>query len=318
MLTDVASLVIALVAIKVVAKAPSDSHTRFTYGWYRAEILAAMVNGVFLLALCLSIVLQAIERYLDPNQISNPKLVVIVGCLGLLSNVVGFFILGGHGHSHGHSHGHGHSHAKPAEAQHPIAQDAQTANETTVTDESGMMNIRALLLHIIGDALGNLSVIASGLIVWLTKVHWKQYIDPTASIVIAFIMFFTTVSLVKTTSSVLLQAAPSKISVKDVSEQIRAIDNVLGIHELHIWQLSETQIIATVHILVHRSSDFAAITSAVRNVFHDCGIHSASVQPEYPYEDSINDTADVCLVACTSRDNDLVLNVCCPPKKSTV
>lgn len=68
-------------------------------------------------------------------------------------------------------------------------------NEIATADESGAMNIRALLLHIVGDALGNLSVIASGLIVWLTKVHWKQYIDPTASIVIAFIMFFTTLSL---------------------------------------------------------------------------------------------------------------------------
>lgn len=89
----------------------------------------------------------------------------------------------------------GHSHAKTEKAHGPVAEGGQITNEVATADESGAMNIRALLLHIVGDALGNLSVIASGLIVWLTKVHWKQYIDPTASVVIAFIMFLTTLSL---------------------------------------------------------------------------------------------------------------------------
>lgn len=91
----------------------------------------------------------------------------------------------------------GHSHSKTEKVHGPVAEGGQITNEVAAADESGAMNIRALLLHIVGDALGNLSVIASGLIVWLTKVHWKQYIDPTASVVIAFIMFFTTLSLGK-------------------------------------------------------------------------------------------------------------------------
>jgi solute carrier family 30 (zinc transporter), member 1 len=88
------------------------SDTRYTYGWHRAEILAALVNGVFLLALCFSIFLEAIGRFFstpgtyryllpalayvnDFTEISNPKLVVIVGSFGLASNIVGLFLFHG-------------------------------------------------------------------------------------------------------------------------------------------------------------------------------------------------------------------------------
>jgi zinc transporter 1 len=64
MLNDVMSLIVALYAIKL---AGQQSDHRYTYGWHRAEILAALVNGVFLLALCFSIFLEAIGRFF-----SNP------------------------------------------------------------------------------------------------------------------------------------------------------------------------------------------------------------------------------------------------------
>jgi hypothetical protein len=53
------------------------------------------VNGVFLLALCFSIFMEAIERFFNVSEISNPKLVVIVGSLGLASNIIGLFLFHG-------------------------------------------------------------------------------------------------------------------------------------------------------------------------------------------------------------------------------
>jgi hypothetical protein len=76
--------------------------------WQRAETLGALVNGVFLVALCLSIFLEAIQRLVEPQEVRNPKLVCGVGCAGLLSNILGLVLF--HDHSHGHGHGHGHSH----------------------------------------------------------------------------------------------------------------------------------------------------------------------------------------------------------------
>ena len=85
--------------------------SRYSYGWHRAEILAALINGVFLLALCFSITMEALERFfstpgafisLSPQarhsirpEISNPRLVVIVGSFGLASNIVGLFLFHG-------------------------------------------------------------------------------------------------------------------------------------------------------------------------------------------------------------------------------
>lgn len=107
MLNDILSLVVALWAVRVAKSRGADR--KYTYGWQRAEILGALVNGVFLLALCLSIFLEAIQRLIDPPTISNPKLILIVGCCGLASNLLGLVLF--HEHGHGHSHG-GHGHGE--------------------------------------------------------------------------------------------------------------------------------------------------------------------------------------------------------------
>src|ERR1700712_5676823 len=107
MLNDVLSLCVGLWAVRV---ANSGSTKTYTYGWQRAETLVALVNGVFLVALCLSIFLEAIQRFVEPQEVTNPKLVLIVGCFGLASNVLGLFLFHDHGHSHGDANGHTHDH----------------------------------------------------------------------------------------------------------------------------------------------------------------------------------------------------------------
>ena len=121
MLSDVISLVIAIVAVRI-SRRQSDINT---YGWVRAEVVGANINTVFLLALCLTIVFDAIKRFVIPEPIENVNLLLIVGSVGLGINIIGLFLFQGfHGHSHGgmshgHSHGgqispdensHGHSH----------------------------------------------------------------------------------------------------------------------------------------------------------------------------------------------------------------
>jgi zinc transporter 1 len=67
----------------------------YSYGWQRAEILGALVNGVFLLALCFTILIDSIERFVSPETIKDPMLVLIVGSAGLVANVVGLFLFHG-------------------------------------------------------------------------------------------------------------------------------------------------------------------------------------------------------------------------------
>jgi zinc transporter 1 len=105
MLSDVISLVIAIVAVSI-AKRRSDVNT---YGWVRAEVVGANINTVFLLALCLTIVFDSIKRFIQPESIENVNLLLIVGSVGLGINIIGLFLFQGF---HGHSHGGSHSHAK--------------------------------------------------------------------------------------------------------------------------------------------------------------------------------------------------------------
>jgi zinc transporter 1 len=111
MLSDVISLVIAIVAVRI-SKRRSDINT---YGWVRAEVVGANINTVFLIALCLTIVFDAIKRFLTPEVIKDVNLLLIVGSVGLGINIIGLFLFQGfHGHSHGGGGGsaHGHSHGK--------------------------------------------------------------------------------------------------------------------------------------------------------------------------------------------------------------
>src|SRR5208282_1762944 len=63
------SLIVALYAIKLAAR--QTTSPKYSYGWQRAEILGALINGVFLLALCLSIFLEAVQRFFEPQRASQ-------------------------------------------------------------------------------------------------------------------------------------------------------------------------------------------------------------------------------------------------------
>ncbi|KAG8780701.1 hypothetical protein FRC15_009339 [Serendipita sp. 397] len=449
MLNDVMSLIVALYAIKLANKSASTS---LSYGWHRAEILAALINGVFLLALCFSIFMEAIERFFEVPEISNPKLVVIVGCFGLASNLLGLVMFHEHGHGHDHDHGHDHAHEnghettpKPAtgiaiissggERQpllanrsttpvgspinsplspsgrprsdstdsislfgHPIqnrayviakAQDIATSvgqatspppsptlyRQATSTsrrdfrptedavslseeDEEevatpiatrhrhssttphhshshalsvntdveaaksggqhhhhGSMNMRALLLHVLGDALGNVGVIASGLIIWLTTWKYRYYSDPVISLLITVIIFSSALPLVKSASFILLQGVPENVNLATLRAEIAAVAGVRSIHELHVWQLSETRHIASVHIRLDQKAEYMRAVHDIRRILHRYNIHNATIQPEFgdmPLGEG-HRRAGSCMVACPpgTCDSD---QICCPPE----
>ena len=85
-----------------------------TFGWARAEVVGALVNAVFLFALCFTITVQAVKRFVLPEKIEKPEMILIVGGVGLFINIVGLVIFGhshggekdGHGHGHSRQHGH--------------------------------------------------------------------------------------------------------------------------------------------------------------------------------------------------------------------
>merc|ERR1711939_574141 len=105
--SDLIGYVVSVVCIRLAQRGrdgKKDDRPRegFSFGWQRAEILSAAFNGVFLLALGVSVILQSVDRFINPSELTNPILVAIIGAAGIGSNFLMVLLLGGHNHSHGH------------------------------------------------------------------------------------------------------------------------------------------------------------------------------------------------------------------------
>lgn len=134
MLSDVIALVVALVAVRFAEK--TQSTNKNTFGWIRAEVMGALVNAVFLTALCFTIILEAIERFTEPHEIEKPVVVIAVGAAGLLVNLLGLCLFHGHaGGGHGHSHG-GHKKHKSGKARRDECQSAGEETNNLVGNHS--------------------------------------------------------------------------------------------------------------------------------------------------------------------------------------
>ena len=320
MLNDIFSLLVALWAVNVAKTRSPDAN--YTYGWKRAEILGALINSVFLIALCFSILIEALQRLVEPQEIDNPQLVLSVGIAGLVSNIIGLFLFhdvghGGHSHSHAeldnhdieeaqHSHSHSNTHTPEStssdtiddllpqnvverESTHLLGEgnnngySASSRNSTPQHGNShGSLNMHGVFLHVLGDALGNIGVIASALFIWKTDYSWRFYSDPIVSLAITIIIFSSALPLSRKASKILLQATPSNISADSVQRDILAIPGVVSVHDFHIWNLTEAVFIASVHVQVDSTPDkFTTVAKLIRDVFHNYNIHSATVQPEF-------------------------------------
>ncbi|KAF7965854.1 hypothetical protein HWV62_41214 [Athelia sp. TMB] len=75
----------------------------------------------------------------------------------------------------------------------------------------------------------------------------------------------------------------------DVRVSILAVEGVLSLHELHVWQLSESKIVASVHVLASREHDFMPVAAKIRKALHLHGIHSSTIQPEYHHTKAVSE-----------------------------
>ncbi|KAI0446995.1 cation efflux protein [Xylaria telfairii] len=311
-LNDLIGFIIALTAILVSERAKSPQN--FSFGWARSQLLGAFFNGVFLLALGLSIFLQSLERFVSIQPVENPKLVLIIGSVGLALNILSATLLhehhghdhGGHshGHDHGHAehehehgHGHGHSHG-PVNVEAAIPSSQSSSDNIPLTPISahaehrhtivklqapgrdlGMMGV---LVHVLGDALNNVAVIIAALIIWLTKSPTRFYADPGISTVISILIIASSIPLVKNSGRILMQSAPRDVDLEDVKHDLEKIPGIESVHELHIWRLDQKKAIASAHVVVSNNemTDFMEQAKTVKECLHAYGIHSATVQPE--------------------------------------
>ncbi|XP_046915578.2 uncharacterized protein LOC124496144 [Dermatophagoides farinae] len=282
MLSDVVALVIAYVSVRMSPKKWSKN----TFGWARAEVLGALINAVFLVALCFSILIESLKRIVDPEKLHNPILILVVGIIGLCVNLIGLLLF----HEHGHSHG-GHTHVPQQEdivtvnasqIQNGDIGGQQTKTKKIQNHSARNMNMRGVFLHVLADALGSIIVIISALIVQYTEWEYNIYVDPALSMIMVIIIGHSTFPLLIDSALILLQTVPTHIQIDSLQRKLlQEIDGVLAVHEFHVWQLAGDRIIASAHIRCRNLHDYMQIAERVKEFFHNEGIHSTTIQPEF-------------------------------------
>ncbi|PON22466.1 hypothetical protein TGAM01_v208747 [Trichoderma gamsii] len=336
-LSDLIGFVVALVAV-IISEHPTPPPQELTFGWARATLLGAFFNGVFLLALGVSILVQAIERFVNVTVVDQPKIVLIIGSVGLGLNLLVLSFLHGklnpkssswlcgkltcglseHDHDHGHSHEHGHEHdahehdldldRNSGHRQETLREEdaaTKTNNGTALEPEarsvstfSGHYEHRhvsvapsrpgrdlgmfGVFVHVVGDAINNIGVIASALIIWKAHGEARFYADPAIGVFISVMIFLTAWPLTRNSGRILLQTAPSEIVPDDIKHDIEMIPGIESVHELHIWRLDQRKSIATAHVVVDGRTvkSFADKAKVIMECLHAYGIHSATLQPE--------------------------------------
>ena len=154
-------------------------------------------------------------------------------------------------------------------------------------EKKASMNMHGVFLHVLADALGSVVVIISALTIKFvphghddTK-HWTVYIDPLLSVIIIIIITISTIPLFKETSFILLQTIPKHLEIQRIKTQLlEAVPEINGIHELHVWRLTDEKVIASAHLTRTTLSNYMIVADKVKKFFHSIGIHSVTIQYE--------------------------------------
>ncbi len=207
MFTDAAALVIALVA-GIVAARPADD--RRTFGYQRAEVLGALVNGVILIVLASVIAVEAIGRLIDPgdHEVAGP-LMLVVAAVGLVANAIALWLL-------------------------------SSAQRRSI-------NVRGAYLEVLGDLLGSALVIVAAVVIILTG--W-QAADAVASLAVAAMILPRAVVLLREVAGVLAESAPPGMAVAEIRAHLTSAAEVVDVHDVHVWQLTRGAPVFTAHVVV--------------------------------------------------------------------
>lgn len=180
---------------------------RRTYGYHRVGVLTAMVNGATLIVIVIFIAIEAAHRFADPEPVQG-GLVIAAALIAIAVNV--FIAMG-------------------------------------LREGGANLNVRAAMLHVVGDIGASIGVILAGAIILLTR--W-YYADPLISLGIAALIAWGALRIVRETANVLLEGAPHGVNLAKVRATILEADGIASVHDLHVWSLDAEQLALSAHVVV--------------------------------------------------------------------
>lgn len=262
--SDLSGFVISIIAIYIGRKKPNQ---KYTFGYYRAEVLGALVSVVTIWILTFLLIKEAIDRFFNPIEIHAPVM-LLTALVGLVCNLAMMKVLHGggvHGHSCSHNHSHldelddlgnvaleieehnncsGHTHLETSSHEDSFRIDHEEPNhnhqhdkcnhsheehsthnhsheKTQITHhhEEENVNIRAALIHIIGDIIQSVGVVIASLIIYFKP----QYIvvDPICTFVFSIIVIFTTVNITRQCLKILMEGSPDKLNIENIKRMLK-------------------------------------------------------------------------------------------------
>ncbi len=214
---------------------------KHTFGFRRMKVIAAFVNGATLFAVAFEILREATSRIIHPLAVdAGPML--LIAAVGLLANLVVALVLRRHDHED--------------------------------------LNTRAAFLHVLGDALSSVGVIAAAILILATGWSW---VDPAASILIAGVILVGARRVLKEAVHILNEGSPKGAAVNEVASAIAGIKGVVEVHDVHVWTIEPGYPVMSAHVLLYDQALGAtrAMMESIREVMmRRFGITHTTIQFE--------------------------------------
>lgn len=144
------------------------------------------------------------------------------------------------------------------------------------------LNIKAAYLHLIGDTLSSVAVIIGGILMFFYQIYW---IDPLITVLISLYIIKETYSVLYETYKILMQIAPNNLKVEEIVKDILTNPDISGVHHVHIWQLTDSEIHFEGHLDLKKNmrvSECQEIIDSVQKQLHNkFKIEHVTLQLEY-------------------------------------
>ncbi|MBV9039155.1 MAG: cation transporter [Acidobacteriaceae bacterium] len=234
------ALALVLAAIGYYLQSKPANKTK-TYGYGRAGVIAAFLNASTLIVISLIIIWEAIVRLIHP-EVPNAQTMIWVAAVGLVLNA-GIAVALHRGHQHD-------------------------------------INIKAAVLHMIGDAVGAVAIILGAIVIYYTGL---TYIDPVLSIVLGLFIIYTAWDITRESLNILLEGLPRGIELNDVTQAMSRVVGVLDVHDLHIWSLGSSTHALSSHVLIEDMPPSASetILKRINESLKSFNIHHTTIQFEH-------------------------------------
>jgi cobalt-zinc-cadmium efflux system protein len=202
---------------------------RMTFGYGRVEIVAALINYTTLIVIGFYLIYEGSMRMIDPPEVMGWT-VVILGGIALVVDTLTAML--------------------------------------TYSMQKGSVNIRALFLHNLSDALASVAVIVGGTLIILYDMRW---VDPAITIGIALYILYLSFTEIGGPIRTLMLGSPPDIDGNDVVRAIQSVDGVVDVHHVHLWQMQENAAALGCHIVVERDrmGEADKIKENVKSVLHE-------------------------------------------------